>query len=145
MNTDTGPVNRFAAFLSSGDWETVRTESGLEVRSGPDGILDPFVPVRIDDSQVRDAIATVDSDTKNALWPGRSDEFVAFALMSVHLEEILATREGPVGQIEFREGRLRWVAEQDVVGRSVEGADGTGWSFVNPISGDQFPPRSTEV
>lgn len=61
---------------------------------------------QLTDEQLDAYVAALDADDLEALWPGRPPEWKAFALLSVHLEEVLATSEGPVSIVRLVDGQL---------------------------------------
>jgi hypothetical protein len=85
----------------------------MEIVSGGTVRIDAFhglvtTPVRwqLSEKDLEAYVAGLDGDDLEALWPRRSREWQAFALLSVHLEELLAAADVPPGSVRLRDGRL---------------------------------------
>ncbi|WP_159797116.1 hypothetical protein [Puerhibacterium puerhi] len=88
-------------------------DARLEIVSGDTVRIDAFpglvdAPVRweLSDAELEAYVAALDVDDLDALWPRRPREWQAFALLSVHLEEVLATAEGPLDVVRLVDGAL---------------------------------------
>lgn len=131
-------LTRLSAQLSrDSGWDVRPGIGGLFVHGWPGGSFTPPLPIRITAADVDALVENVDNETADALWPGRPADFVAFALLSIQLEEILGTQARSGGEIRLRDKRLEYEEpgkEED----PTPSVRGPGWYAVAPRSGERF-------
>jgi hypothetical protein len=104
-------VARLAARWSGPGVVVEPDADGIVVRTW-DRLLDVPLVVELDPDELRRFVDAVDPDDAAVLWPGRPVEWVAYALLSVHLEETVATAPGRPTRIALRDRRLVVVASR---------------------------------
>ncbi|WP_068200005.1 hypothetical protein [Isoptericola dokdonensis] len=102
-------VARLAAQWSAPDVLVEPDGDGVVVRAW-EHLLDVPLVVELDPDELRRFVDAVDPDDAETLWPGRPVEWVAYALLSVHLEETIATASAQPTRIALRDRRLVVVA-----------------------------------
>lgn len=70
------------------------------------GVSTHPIELEITDDELASFVRSVDSADLDALWPGRPDEWKAFALLSVHLEELIGTSPTSVRTVQLVDGRI---------------------------------------
>jgi hypothetical protein len=104
-------VARLAAQWSAPDVLVEPDDDGVVVQAW-DHLIDAPLAVELDPDELRRFVDAVDPGDAAVLWPGRPVEWVAYALLSVHLEETIATAPGRPTRIALRDRRLVVVASR---------------------------------
>ncbi|MFP3714007.1 hypothetical protein [Puerhibacterium sp. TATVAM-FAB25] len=101
------PRARLVDQLTGSDGVTLEIVSGGTVRIDAfHGLVTSPLRWQLSEKSLAAYVAGLDGDDLDALWPRRPREWQAFALLSVHLEELLASAEGPVSTVRLVDGRL---------------------------------------